>query len=324
MEYAVEVYELEKIFPSHTALKGIDFKVPRGSIYGFLGPNGAGKTTTIKILLGLLAASRGRVKVLGEEVRFGKKMNWLKKASYLPQDPVFPESLTGKEVLELVGEIYRMERHACNSRAASLLQELRLEEAAARKVRAYSRGMKQRLGLAAALLTEPELLILDEPVSSLDPEGRYKILERIASLRGKATVFFSSHILADVEKVCDHLAIIKEGIMLIETETGELLQRYAMEQYIVAVRPGYREQAYKQLQHNDYVREVSIVDDNLLVTSKPGQANALVENLLQALVNDGIKVTEFRRRRVGLEEIFFKILEQNSTREEIANECFND
>jgi len=274
MTFVIEVHGLEKSFPNHTALKGIDFKVPRGSIYGFLGPNGAGKTTAIKIILGLIAASRGQVKVLGEEIRFGQQMSWLKKAGYLPQDPVFPDNLTGTEVLELVGEIYRMESRACTKRAAGLLQELRLEEAAGRKVRAYSRGMKQRLGLAAVLLTDPELLILDEPVSALDPEGRYKILKAIESLRGRATVFFSSHILADVEQVCDRLAIIKEGVKLVEAETKELLQRYAMEQYIVTVSPRYREQAFSLLQQHDSVREVSSIDEGLLVTSQPGKSRS--------------------------------------------------
>ena len=127
-----------------------------------------------------------------------------------------------------------------------------------------------------------------------------------------------------MEQVCDRLAIIKEGVKLVEAETKELLQRYAMEQYIVTVSPRYREQAFSLLQQHDSVREVSSIDEGLLVTSQPGKADLLAEKLLPALVNAGITVTEFRPRRVGLEEIFFKILEQNSTREAVNNENFAD
>ncbi len=310
MEFAIEVQGLEKYFQEHVALKGINFCVPKGSIYGFLGPNGAGKTTTIKILLSLTAASKGQIKVLGQEVVFGGKGDFLAHLGYLPQDPVFPEGLTGREALELVGGIYNLDRKKSDKKIVELLKEFQLEEAAKRKVNAYSRGMKQRLGIAAVLLSEPELLILDEPVSALDPEGRRKVLELILKLKGKATVFFSSHILADVERVCDHIAVIDGGVKLIETETKELLNQYAMEQYIVGVRQEHNERATELLNEQKEIRQLEKTAEGIIVTSNPGHMGRLSEEILPLLIKEGIIVTEFRQRRVDLEEVFFKVLEE--------------
>ena len=313
MEYAIEATNLVKDFSNHKALQGVDFKVPRGSIYGFLGPNGAGKTTAIKIILGLISPTEGKVTVLGEEVRFGEKVTYLRRVGYLPQDPVFPEGLNGKEVMEMVAGIYKMKSRISSEKISSLLSEFLLSDAAKRKVDVYSRGMKQRLGIAAVLLTEPDLLILDEPVSALDPEGRRKVLELINSLRGRSTVFFSSHILADVERVCDHVTIIDKGHKLLEIGTGELLDEYAMEQYVVTVKEGQKEKAQELLQAGNYIREVELMNENLLVTSQPGQLGKLAENILPLLINNDIIVTEFMHRRVDLEEIFFRVLQQNNS-----------
>ena len=313
MEHAIEVKNLKKQFPGHLAINGVDFTVPRGSIYGFLGPNGAGKTTAIKILLGLTSATAGSIKVLGEEVRFGGKFDYLRRVGYLPQDPVFPEGLTGREALSFVADIYKMNKSTAAKRIEILLEEFQLAGAAKRKVTSYSRGMKQRLGIAAVLLTEPELIILDEPVSALDPEGRFKVLETTASLRGKATVFFSSHILADVERVCDRVAIVDKGEKLMERETKDILDAYAMEQYVISVSPTHLERALGLLNDHSSVRQVEQQQNNehLLITSQPGKASALSEELLPYLIKENITVTEFMRRRVDLEEVFFKVLKQN-------------
>ena len=313
MEYALKATNLVKEFANHKALKGIDFKVLRGSIYGFLGPNGAGKTTAIKIILGLLSATAGKVSVLGEEVRFGARADYLKRVGYLPQDPVFPEGLNGREAMEMVAGIYKMDPGISSEKISSLLSEFQLSDAAKRRVDAYSRGMKQRLGIAAVLLTEPELLILDEPVSALDPEGRRNVLELISSLRGQATVFFSSHILADVERVCDHVTIIDKGVKLMETGTKELLDEFAMEQYVVSVKEGQTEKAGQLLQGQEWLRGVEVKNNNLLATSQPGQLGKLPEVILPLLIGNGITVTEFMHRRVDLEEIFFRVLQQNNS-----------
>lgn len=253
--------------------------------------------------------------MLGEPLKFGHKLNYLLYTNYLPQDPVFPEGLSGREALVLVADIYRIDRRKSGQRIERLLKHFQLGDAASRRVGAYSRGMKQRLGLASVLLTEPELLILDEPVSALDPEGRRLVLDIIARLKGRATVFFSSHILADVERVCDHVTIIDRGRKLLETGTHELLNRYAMEQYLVAVRPDQREQAATLLRKHSSIREVSYHQGNLLVISEPGRSVAMAEELLPQLIRHGIVVTEFMQNRTNLEEAFFRVLEENHLKE---------
>lgn len=309
--YAIEVKGLTKQFANHRALQEVDFSVQQGSIHGFLGPNGAGKTTAIKIILGLIAATSGEVKVLGEPLKFGKSLYYLQDTNYLPQDPVFPEGLTGKEALGLVADIYQLPYRSSRKRVLQLLNYFQLEDAANRKVGAYSRGMQQRLGLAAVLLTEPKLMILDEPVSALDPEGRRRVLEIISRLKGRATVFFSSHILADVERVCDHVTIIDRGRKLLQISTDELLNRYAMEQYLVSVRPEQRKAAARLIRQHKSVRDVTPYLDKLLIISEPGEAVAMAEEMIPLLINRGIVVTEFMQNRADLEEAFFRVLEEN-------------
>ena len=289
----------------------------RGSIHGFLGPNGAGKTTAIKIILGLIPATSGRVRVLGEPLRFGHKLNFLQYLNYLPQDPVFPEGLTGREALSLVADIYRLDRRKSRLRIERLLDYFQLRDAASRRVGAYSRGMQQRLGVAAVLLSEPELMILDEPVSALDPEGRRRVLEIIMKLKGRATVFFSSHILADVERVCDHVTIIEKGRKLLDAGINDLLNRYGLEQYLVTIKPGQEKTAASLIRENSSVREVVPQLGKLLVVSEPGQSVAMSEELLPMLIRRGVTVTEFMQNRTNLEDAFFRLLEENQHAEAI-------
>lgn len=313
--FAIEAEGLVKSFNGHLALDDVTIQVRRGSVHGFLGPNGAGKTTAIKIILGLIAADGGRVRILGEPLHFGHKLNYLQYINYLPQDPVFPEGLTGREALKLVADIYKIDRKKSVPRITRLLEYFQLANAANRRVGVYSRGMLQRLGLAAVLLTEPELLILDEPVSALDPDGRRRVLELIIKLRGRATVFFSSHILADVERVCDHITIIDQGQKLLAAETSELLHHFAMEQYLLTVGGEDRYRAKSLLENHPLVRQVTPHLNQLLVVSMPGVSKELSEKLLPLLIGQGITVTEFLPSRTNLEEIFFKVLAEKQSRE---------
>ena len=314
--YAIEVDNLSKSFSFQPALSNVTFRVLRGAVHGFLGPNGAGKTTAIKIMLGLVAADTGQVRVLGEPLSFGHRHNYLQLLNYLPQDPVFPEGLTGREALTLVAGMYKIDRHKSRSRIDKLLEHFELQAAANRRVGVYSRGMQQRLGLAAVLLTEPELLILDEPVSALDPDGRRRVLDIINRLKGRATVFFSSHILADVERVCDHVTIIDRGRKLLDAETSDLLTRYAMEQYIITVRPEDHSRAARLISQNCYVSQVTPHLNQLHVVSKPGQSLEMGEKLLFELISQGIVVREFVPNRTNLEDAFFRVIEEHHLAEQ--------
>ncbi|MCL2545731.1 MAG: ABC transporter ATP-binding protein [Oscillospiraceae bacterium] len=217
---ALEIQGLSKRFGVRDVLDGVSFSVPSGSIFGFIGANGAGKTTTMKIILGLLKADGGSVKVCGEQVRFGAT-NTNRLIGYLPDVPEFYNYMRPKEYLKLCGEIVGLDRKAIKARSTELLELVGLSDAN-KKIGGFSRGMKQRLGMAQALLSEPKLLICDEPTSALDPVGRKEVLDILQAIKGKTTVVFSTHILSDVERVCDHVAVLNKGKIVLDVAIDDL------------------------------------------------------------------------------------------------------
>jgi len=191
------------------AVNDLSMSVPEGEIFGFIGPNGAGKSTTIKVLCDLIRPTQGRATILGREVREPQARTHM---GYLPENPSYYSFLTGWELLGFHGAIHSMQDRDIRSRGAELLETLDLVEAAHRPLRTYSKGMVQRLGLAAALIHDPKVLIFDEPMSGLDPPGRKLVTDLMLKLRNQEkTVFFSTHILHDVEVVCDRIGIISRG-----------------------------------------------------------------------------------------------------------------
>ncbi len=213
--------KLNKSFGSHIVIDGLSLTVPEGSIYGFLGPNGAGKTTTMKMILGLLKPDSGTITVCGENVCYGEtKTN--RHIGFLPDVPEFYNYMRPKEYLALCGEITGLESAFIKTKSAELLALVGLNTN--KKIGGFSRGMKQRLGIAQALLNEPKLLICDEPTSALDPVGRKEILDILSSVKGKTTIIFSTHILSDVERICDHVAVLNKGKLALNSTLSELKQ----------------------------------------------------------------------------------------------------
>jgi len=203
------------------ALRGISFHVERGEIFGFLGPNGAGKTTTIKILMGLIFPTAGRARLLGADIGDREAKQRL---GYLPENPYFYDYLTATELLDMVGRLHGMDAGARRRRAGALIEEVGLGHAAKRPLRAFSKGMLQRAGLAQALMGDPELVVLDEPMSGLDPIGRKEVRDIILRLRERGkTVFFSTHILSDATLLCDRVAILVGGELRDTGPLGSLL-----------------------------------------------------------------------------------------------------
>ena len=218
---------LSKHFGSVIGLDNLDLDVEDGVIFGFLGPNGAGKTTTLRILTGLSKPTSGRAWVAGEEVS-PNSFALQSKIGYLPEEPAFYGWMTGKQYLILVGNIFRLSSKENKARCDELLELVDLKEAASRRIGGYSRGMRQRLGIAQALINKPKVLFLDEPSSALDPLGRAEVLETLTRLKAEATtVFLSSHVLADVERICDVVGIIKKGRLVVQSGIDELRQRFA-------------------------------------------------------------------------------------------------
>ncbi len=223
---AIKCEGLTKRYGNVVALDSLDLSIKERSIFGFLGPNGAGKTTTIKLLVGLSNPTVGRARVAGQEVT-PEAIGLRKKIGYLPEVPAFYNWMNGLEFLSFVGELYHLSKAEIKNRSDELLELVELKETAKRRIGGYSRGMRQRLGIAQALMNRPEVLFLDEPCSALDPIGRREVLELIKRLSAGATVFMSTHILSDVERVCDSVGIINQGKLVMTSSMEELQCRYA-------------------------------------------------------------------------------------------------
>jgi ABC-2 type transport system ATP-binding protein len=219
----LSIQNLHKSFGAAKVLQGISLGVPAGSVYGFLGENGAGKTTTMKIILGLLQGDRGQIHVCGEKVRFGHTTT-NRFLGYLPDVPQFYPYMRGREYLKFSGEAAGLSHSQIHQRSGELLELVGLGTVK-KKIGAYSRGMKQRLGMAQALIHQPAVLICDEPTSALDPTGRQEILDILRAIRATTTVIFSTHILGDVERICDRAAVLHQGRIVLEGSLGDLKAR---------------------------------------------------------------------------------------------------
>lgn len=212
--------EIRKRFGNKEVLAGLNLSVPEHSVFGFAGRNGAGKTTTMKSVLGMLKPDAGEILVAGEPVTYGQtKTNQY--VGYLPDVPEFYSYMTPREYLRLCGEICGMKKAEIESRSRELLELVGLGDERHR-IKGFSRGMKQRLGIAQALLHRPKLLICDEPTSALDPAGRKEILELLLSVREQTTVFFSTHILSDVERICTDVAVLDKGKIVLQGKVSEI------------------------------------------------------------------------------------------------------
>ena len=227
MEPAIDVRDLRKTFRTPfrrrkvEALRGVTFTVERGQIFGFVGPNGAGKTTTIRTLMGLIRPSGGTATILGHEIPSRAARE---KLGFLPESPYFYDYLTVGELLDLAGRLFGVPHAVRAKRADELIERVGLGRARTQSLKKFSKGMLQRAGLAQALMNDPELVVLDEPMSGLDPIGRKEIRDLIVELRDQGkTVFFSSHILTDVEAIADHVAIIARGSLQATGKPAELL-----------------------------------------------------------------------------------------------------
>ncbi|MDR0221095.1 MAG: ABC transporter ATP-binding protein [Lachnospiraceae bacterium] len=233
MTNILEINNLQKSFGEVKVLEGLSFTVPADSIFGFVGVNGAGKTTTMRMVLGLLERDGGEITLGGEPVSYGKTVAHV---GYLPDIPEFYPYMKPMEYLTLCGEIAGMPRERIGERGRELLELVGLK--AKRKIGGFSRGMKQRLGIAQALLNEPKLLICDEPTSALDPMGRKEILDILLAVKGQTTVIFSTHILSDVERICDRVVFLHEGKAVLEGTLAQMKQRRADSYALEFADPG--------------------------------------------------------------------------------------
>ncbi len=302
-ELAIVVTDLRKTFRTPfrrrkvEALRGVSFSVERGQIFGFVGPNGAGKTTTIRTLMGLIKPSAGSASLLGEPIPSRAART---RVGFLPEAPYFYDYLTVGELLDLAGRLFGMSRAARTKRANELIERVGLGRARSQSLKKFSKGMLQRAGLAQALMNDPELVVLDEPMSGLDPIGRKEVRDLILELREQGkTVFFSTHILSDVEAITDEVAIIARGQLQAQGTPAELVEK-TLQGVEIAVRLPAEAPADELTTGAGRVRRVGTELSVVL----PGDAD--VDAWIARAHAAGAKIVSVSPRHETLEDLFLR------------------
>ena len=303
----IRIKDMVKCYGKVRALDGLSLQVEPGMVYGFLGPNGAGKTTTMRILSGLARPDEGQAWILGKEVGLNG-MDQRPMIGVLPEEPAFYPWMTAREYLrDFIAPLYGLEPGTASRRAGEMLEQVGLNEAADRRCAGFSRGMRQRLGLAQALIHQPKVLLLDEPVSALDPAGRKEVLELIGGLSGSTTILLSTHILGDVERVCDMIGIISRGRMLTEDRRDDLLARYALPLFEVEVDDDFG-QWLETASSLPFVKSVTISNQTARVLVK--EVQSAQTGLLASILEAGLHVRRFEIVHPSLEDIFLQLTEE--------------
>ncbi len=307
----IQTYGLTKTYQGSNALQHLDLQVPQHSICGFLGPNGAGKSTTIKLLLGLTRPTSGSAKVFGmDSVRDSVSIR--QRVGYLAQEPRYYDHMTARETLRFTAKFfYSGPSRLIEERINETLELVGIADKADRPIKGFSGGERQRLGIAQAQINYPDLIILDEPAASLDPMGRRDVLEVMERLRKHTTVFYSTHILDDVQRVSDTVVIINHGQMVAHAPIGELLAGKDGIVYSLIVK-GDGQSTKTQLAQQAWIKSVTTTSTNgtTALQVNVSDAGAAESQLLRLVLADsGATVTEFGRKKHNLEEIFLNIVE---------------
>lgn len=302
----LEIKGLRKRYGSAYAVDGLNLNVEKGSIFGFLGLNGAGKTTTIRMITGLARPTEGKITVCGDKVRFGSSIA-NRHIGYLPDVPEFYGYMKPKEYLGLCGRLTGMETREISERSDELLRLVGLENAR-KNIAGFSRGMKQRLGIAQALMQNPELLILDEPTSALDPVGRKEILDIISALKGRVTVLFSTHILSDVQRVCDAIGILHHGKLALTGSLNEIEKKYAGQTFRVGTAQKENTPELKsRLSALSFIRDIRQESPaSLLIHCIDAQKLYSVICPIFAELN--LPLTQFEQVESNLEDVFMEAI----------------
>lgn len=312
-DLVISTSKLTKSYNGKPVLKALDLKVPRHSIFGFLGPNGAGKTTTIKLILGLIRSTGGSCTAFGLDT-VGNSIRIRHRIGYLAQDPRYYEYMTARETLRFTTRFFYVgPQDGIEARIEDTLKLVGIEDKADRSIKGFSGGERQRLGIAQAYINHPELLILDEPAASLDPMGRRDVLELMGKIRDKTTIFYSTHILDDVQKVSDIVAILNHGELVAQAPIEQLLAGKGNVMYRIVVK-GDATTVRAGLARLPWVSAVNVTAQNghtALQVNVTDDAKA-EDGLLDAVLVGGVKVLEFGRAKHDLEEIFMNIVEGKS------------
>jgi ABC-2 type transport system ATP-binding protein len=309
----IRTEKLTKSFNGVQALKSLDLEVPRNSIFGFLGPNGAGKTTTIKLLLGLVRPTSGSAAVFDHDI-VGDTIDVRRRIGYLVQEPHYYEYMSAREILRFTARFfYEGPKESIAERVSDTLELVGLADKADRPIEGFSGGERQRLGIGQAQVNKPDLLILDEPAASLDPMGRRDVLAIMEKLREHSTVFYSTHILDDVQRVSDTVAILNEGELIAQASIEELLAGSRGTVYAIELR-GDAAAARARLRDQSWVADIHVVPDTDTVEWHVSVSDdrAAEEQLLRLMLADEqTTVTRFGRLTYKLEDVFMDLVEGN-------------
>ena len=315
----IQVENLVKRYGGHTAVDDMSFVVEEGKIYGFLGPNGAGKSTTMNVMTGYIAADGGRVLIDGHDI-LTEPIAAKACIGYLPEVPPLYTDMTVWEFLLFAAELKKVAKNERKARVEELLQRLGLEEVKGRMIRNLSKGYKQRVGLAQALVGDPKVLVLDEPMVGLDPKQIIEMRDLIRGLAGEHTVILSSHILSEVSAVCDHIMIISHGKLVASGSPEELQEqmRGASEQIVTVL--GEREQAEEILKKLDAVERFTFEDGeeegSILIRLAVKENADIRKELSVALSGAGMPILSMSRSEKSLEDIFLELTEAGTSDEE--------
>ena len=297
---AVEFHSLRKSFGRTEVLRGVTTEVPTNSVFGFLGPNGAGKSTTMKILMGLLRPTGGSARVLGLDVE-GQSLEVRRRVGYLPQSPAYPNHLTVAGVLGLAARL-----RGVADRTGALLEVVGLTDRADRRVRGLSGGEAQRLGLAQALVGDPDVLILDEPSAGLDPAGRREVLDLLDELRTRATIFYSTHLLDDVARLSDTIAVLVRGEVVADGPIDQFTIGDSSSTWRVRLEGSAAAGAFETLARQPWVASVEPAGSGVATVNTTDRSTA-EHALLPVLQGTGAQVAELRPTRRSLEDIYFAL-----------------
>lgn len=302
----IRIESLVKTYGTLRALDGLNLHVEPGSVFGFLGPNGAGKTTTMRILTGLARPTSGQAWVAGVDLATdGRQLS--RRIGYLPEEPAFYPWMTPREFLDYLGRLYGLQAKIRSARVRELLDLVKLSDSGRRRIGGFSRGMRQRLGLAAALVNQPEVLFLDEPASALDPAGRKEVLDLIEGLRGQCTVLMSTHILADVERVCDVIGILARGKLIVQSPRQELLEQVATPVFEIEAEDANGLQLWAETGRR--LLWVASIEFNAATARVVVKDMALAKReLLPSLLQAGLVLNRYEELKPSLEDVFLRLV----------------
>lgn len=301
---AIKTENLTKKYNDKCALTELNLNVQKGEVYGFIGKNGAGKTTTINLILSLIHQTEGNIYINEEKVKF-QNQDYKKVIGYVPDVPSYPNYMNALQYLIYTCDMYEVEN--AKERSLELLKFVDLDDHK-KKISAYSRGMKQRLAIAQALVHDPEILIMDEPTSALDPIGRRDVMNIISKLKGKKTIFYSTHILEDVEKVCDRIGLLDKGVLILEDTITNIQEKYFNSRMFIETNIEAKE-LYTLLKKKGVKNNIELNHKGIMCDVK-GETSA--QDILELLVKENIKIKEFKRLCASLEDVFVKVTSEKT------------